>query len=245
MVDDGHVHRRHTGEQGRFLLDDVLEDGFEFEPWMHDDRATHGQCQPHHHRHGEHMEEREHAHHALLAPLNLLVPEQGLLDVGVDVRVRQHGAFRDAGGAAGVLEDGDVLLGLDVDGRARSPRRDQFAEGDMRVVIGDVGDLGAFEQGEQEILREGQDILQVPDDELPDAALLHRRRHLRVQGLEAQRHHDGGAGVLDLPNQVLLGIQGAVVHDGPARAQDAEIGDDELWAVRQEQADLHALLHAQ
>ena len=115
----------------------------------------------------------------------------------------------------------------------------------MVGVARNPGDLGALDEREQEALGKRQDVLKGAYHQLPDPGVPQERRHLRVQRGQAQRHHDVGPGVLDLPGELVLRREGAVVDDGPAGLEDPEVGNHELGAVGQEQAHLHSLADAE
>ena len=94
------------------------------------------------------MEEGQNAHDAFAAFLEFGAGEEDLLDVGGDVGVGEHGGFGDAGGAAGELEGGDVLVGVDLH------RFGGFGAGGQR-----------FEPDEGGVVRHGRQFLFFDDAE--------------------------------------------------------------------------------
>ena len=167
------------------------------------------------------------------------------MGVGVEIGVGEHGALRHPGGAAGVLQDGDIRPGVDLGRRALTVVVEQLGEGDMLGIVWHPGDLVTSQQREQHVLRERQRRLESAHDELAHPAPLQERRHFRVQRLEAQRYHDVGFGILDLVGELVFRIEQAVIDHRAAGLEDAEEGDHELRAVGQELPHLHALADAE
>ena len=157
----------------------------------------------------------------------------------------EHRTLGNAGGAAGVLQHGDVLVGINLLRRISAVVVDQLGEGDVGAVIGHAGDVAAFEQREEQALGERQNLRHGADDQGLDPALLQHGLHFRIEHLEVQRHHDVGVRILDLVQQFLFRIERTVVHHRAAGLEDAVVGNHELRTVRQEQADLDALADAE
>ena len=172
-----------------------------------------------------------------------LQPRLVLQDVGDDVAMQQRGALGDAGGAAGVLQEGDVVA-LDV-----GPVQVHAPAGGDGVV--ELDGLGKGE-GRHHLLHLAHH--HVDDGALGEAQqiahagqhdVLHRRlgQHL-LQGLgEVLDDDDGlGAGVLELVLELARRVERIDVHHDVAGAQDAGEAHRILQHVRHHDGDAIAAL---
>ena len=157
----------------------------------------------------------------------------------------EHGALGQAGRAAGVLEHRDVPDRIDLDRRVPAVVGGQLLEADVTVVGRDVRDLLAAQHGEQGALAPGQEAAHGADHDLLEAGVHEPTGDLGVHGLDVERHHDRGPGILDLARDLALGVQRIVVDDRTAGLEHREEADHVVRAVRQEQTDPHARLDAE
>ena len=173
------------------------------------------------------------------------VPGFHLQDIGDQIAMQQHRALGDAGGAAGVLQEGDVV-GPDRRGRERQPAAgiDRVVEADcVRQVIGrhhlldvahDAVDQRAF-NGPKHVAQAGDD--HVLDRRMRQRLLQHRR--------EVLQHHDRlGAGVAELEFQFARLVERVDVHHREAGAQDRHDRNRILQYVRHHHGDAGAALQA-
>ena len=113
--------------------------------------------------------------------------------------------------------------------RVRLNLRDQFAGRHLRADrAGRGGEFG-----------------EVSDHELPHAGMRDDGGDLRIKRGEIERNEDLRLTVGELVLERLGRIERRIGHDCSARAQRAEIGDQELRAIRQIEPDVDARLHAQ
>ena len=111
MVDERGVHGRHRGEYGDLLAGDVGEHPFRIEPDMQHRLRAVGDREQHDEGQSEYVEQRQYRERLVrffVSPVSNPVIED--VDHGTEVRVRQHGPLGLAGGAAGVLQHGDLVL---------------------------------------------------------------------------------------------------------------------------------------
>ena len=87
------------------------------------------------------MEQREDADHPFLARFRVGRPQADLLGIGVETGVTELCTFGKAGGAAGILLDGDVGAWIDRHRLEFAVIGGQFLEGGVMLVMSDVGDL--------------------------------------------------------------------------------------------------------
>ena len=245
MVVDGGVHGGHAGKQRRPFLRKILEHRLQLEARVHDDLGAAIDAQVHHHGHGEDVEEGQHPHHAFLAHLQAFEPARALHGVGVEIGVAEHGALGYAGGAAGVLQYGDVAGGIDGGRLEGAVVVEELGEGDVAAVIGHVGDVGALEERKQQAFGKGQHFGHVADDQRLDPGLLQHGLHLGIERFQVEGHHDVGLAVLDLVHKLVFGVERAVVDHRAAGLENAEIANHELRAVGQEEAHLDPLADTQ
>ena len=195
------------------------------------------------------MVQRQRNHHHLLT-IDQVASDPGadLLQVGDQVGVRQHHAFGHAGGATGVLQEGDVVA-LDRDlgqrqmlafaqrgvelGRARDvPCRHHLLD-----VLHDTVDDQLFED-RQHVADFGRDHVQL--------ALRLALHHCLQRVREVLQHDDGHrARILQLVLKLTRRVLRVGVDDHEAGAQGAEQRHRVLQQVRQHQGDAVAALQAQ
>ena len=71
-----------------------------------------------------------------------------LCDIHREIGMGQHGAFRNTGGSAGILQHGEVGAGSDLDRPHRASLGDELAEADIARIVWNLGKLGRFEETE-------------------------------------------------------------------------------------------------
>ena len=94
------------------------------------------------------MEKRKHAKDFLLACLGLGGPQVDLGRVGVKIGVGETRGLGEAGGAAGELEDRDVVVWIDGNQFRGAVVVSQPVKGVVAVVFGNVGYFPALEKPE-------------------------------------------------------------------------------------------------
>ena len=186
------------------------------------------------------MEQGEDRVDGLLAVAQTRHPRPALGGVGPQVAVAEHRALGGAGGAAGVLQERDVLPArARVVGRERAGGPDEPVPPERRRGGGRHGGAGGAgarqRQAQREALEPGQRRREVDRDDG-----LHRRARLRgehrARGL-VPRDDDPGAVVGELVLELGLGVQRVVLDDDRAQAQHGVESDDVLRAVRQDERD--------
>ncbi|MNO54427.1 hypothetical protein D3C76_448990 [compost metagenome] len=152
-----------------------------------------------------------------------------------------HGALRQAGGAAGVLQHGDAQRRvLNQVGLVLAGVVEQVGEGDAAVAILHGADLALLPQLRLALFRHGAEFAERTDHQGLQPRLVEQAGHGRVEGSQIEGDEDVGAAILDLVRQHVAGIQRRVVHHGATGAEDGEEADDVLRHVGQEQPDMHA-----
>ena len=212
-----------------------------------DDLGALGDAEVHDDGEREDVEEGQDAQDPLLAVVEIGGPGGDLLHVDVDVGVREHRPFRRAGGAARVLQHGDVAQGIDRHRSEAAGVGQQVAFEDDAVARGRglrPGEVLRFEQPKQRRLGGGQQRRERAYERARQHLRLQKRIDLVEEHLQVERHHELGVAVLDLAGELADRIEGIVVDDGAAGFQHGEEVDDEGRGVGQEQADLRALLDA-
>lgn len=157
-----------------------------------------------------------------------------LQHVGHQVAVGQHGALGDPGGAAGVLQHGDVV-GLRrgfLERLAGAPGQRVGQLGGLRQAVGRHHLLDVLDhEVDDEALQRRQDVADFGDDHLLDAGL--RQYALDQVGHVGQADHRLGAGVVELVFQFARGVQRVGVDHDEAGAHGAEDHDRVLQDVGQ------------
>ena len=107
-VVEGDVHGRHAVEQGRPIFADDVQRAAQLEARQDNHRAAREHRGDHHARHRVDVEQGQGGDHYFRPVFAAGQPLLGLIGVADEVGVSEHRAFGSAGGAAGVLEAGDV-----------------------------------------------------------------------------------------------------------------------------------------
>ena len=171
------------------------------------------------------------------------VPDFHLQHVGHQIAMQQHGGFGDAGGAAGILQEGDVV-GADV-----GPCKRHFAAGSERIfergrlwqVVGRHHALDVAHHAiDQRALHAPKHVAHACDDHVLDRR---RRQRLLQDRREILQHDDGfGAGIVELEFQLARFVKRIDVHHREAGAQDRDGRHRILQHVRHHDGDTGAAL---
>ena len=170
-------------------------------------------------------------------------PGRGLLHVGDHVAVSQHRPLGHAGGATGVLQEGDVVR-RDFDRRQRVllPQRQGGVEADSAGQL-EIGHH-LFHMPEHEVddrsLRETEHVAQAGGKDMFDLGI--REHVLHGVGEVVEHQDDAGAGIDELVSELARGVHRVGVDHRQARAQHAERCDRVLQAVGQHDRDAIAFL---
>ena len=191
------------------------------------------------------MERRQHRQHALLAiPQRLFAGPHRLPILRVrrrEIGVRQHRAFRQARGAAGILQHRDGFGGLADGMRNRLVgAAEEIAERDDAFAVGDGAELIALLHLRAHHVRRGRELREFADDQRLEPRLRQQSLHLREQRGEIERDENVGAAVLDLVFEHALGVERRIVDDDAAGFHHAEERDHVMRRVGQIEADMHA-----
>ena len=185
MIEHRDKHRRHAGERGDLLLHQILDHRvdieadvlIEFGADAHAEQHVDGQCVD--------VERRQHPEQTLIAfvqrrrigPCRL----DALIGCRCQIAMGQHRALRQAGGAAGILQQrdrigqiGDRIAAVD------AVVIEQRLEGQMLVVIRDAGELLGCLHLRVDCLRISGHFRDVADDQLLQTRVAQHRRHLRI-----------------------------------------------------------------
>ena len=149
----------------------------------------------------------------------------------------QHGALGRTGGAAGILQDGDVRFRGDGHRRHAAAVAGQGGEGKVRFVVGDGGKLASLEDGKKHALQGRQDVAHGADDDFLQAGGLQKPGHLGINLLQVQGDHDADNRILHLISHFVTGVEGVEIDHRSAGLEDGVIADDEIGGVGQAQAD--------
>ena len=173
------------------------------------------------------------------------LPGFHLQHVGDQIAVQQDGALGDAGGAAGILQEGDVV------GAEFHPLERQLAAGGERGLEGGragyrVGRHHLLDaphhQIDQGALHRAEHVAHAGDHHVLHLGL--RQRLLQHAG-EILQHHDGlGAGIVELEFQLARLVERIDVHHRAAGAQDGGDRHRILQHVRHHDGDAGAALEA-
>ena len=159
--------------------------------------------------------------------------------------MQQHGALGNAGGAAGILQEGDVVGPDRRRGERQGAARAQHIverEG-LRQAIGRHHFLDvAHDAVDHRAFHEAEHVAHAGDDDVLD---LRVRQRLLQHGGEILQHHDRlGAGVVELEFQFARLVERVDVHHHAAGAQRAGDRHRILQHVRHHQRDARAGFHA-
>ena len=171
------------------------------------------------------------------------VPGFHLQDIGDQIAMQQHRALGDAGGAAGILQESDIV-GPDGDRRERQRaallERCLEADGAGQRIGGhhlfdmadDAVDGGAFHSA--------QHVAHAGDHDVFNAGA--RQRRLQHRGEILQHENGFGAGIVELEFQLARLVQRVDVHHRHAGAQDGGDRHRILQHVRHHDGDARAAL---
>jgi len=191
------------------------------------------------------MKERHDAQEAFLFLFAQLAKHlAALLRVNDQVGVGQHTAFGQPGGAAGILQDGHVLLGTNgVAGVVATPL-DEVAPGhDRAAVEGHLDALISVFQGVEGVEREGEAVGDGGYDGALDGRL--REEVFDLGPEEVEGDEEFRTAVVELVHDLGFHIE-RIGHDqGGARAQGGPVGHDRLRQIRKHDGDAVAPVHAQ
>ena len=207
---------------------------------LHEHQSVRGQ--------GEDVVQRQGGDDHFLAALELVGahPGRGLLHVGHQVAVGEHGTLGHAGGAAGVLQEGDVV-GLDVHRRqgVALACRQRIAEAHRAgdVVVGHHLLHVLEHEVDDRALGETEHVAQAGGDDLLEGGV---GQHFLHGVAEVVDHHDGrGARIDQLVLELARGVERIDVDHGQSRTQHPEGGDRVLQAVGHHDRDPITLLQPQ
>ena len=235
MVEHRLEHRRHAGKAGAAVFLDRCQHLACLEPRHHRDRRAG------HHRVieqrgvGEDVEERQRAHEDFAAGIAEGVDRGDLLGIHRELVVPQHGPLGPPGGAAGVLQEGEIGGG-DFDRSRRTSGR-HFRPALDRRSISDIGDLTALQQLERQPFVPRQHVGEAADDQ---RFQIGRGQHLGgglVEFGHIHRHQHAGARIAHLPRQLFDRIERREIHHHRARHHRPVIGGGVDRHIGQEQAD--------
>ncbi len=246
IVVDRVIHRRHAGENARLIGVDRREDVFQIA--RIGDQHQRGRCREakvHRGHHPVNVEQRDGAQDDLLA-----LPDVGheRLDrqrVGDEIAVQRHRAFGDAGRAARVLENRNVV-GADIhfgpvcgSVLIEQVGHPHIAPGQLGLVLGG----GVLVERKERLEESAHVIADVRDDDALDLRLWLHFLDPRVE--IARRDHQFRAAVVELVFHLTGRVERVGGDDNPAGFHDAIVGDDELGRVGHQDDDAVAFLDAQ
>ena len=247
VIVDAVVQRGHAGEDGGFVLADVVQHVLQVaRVWHHHHAAAirHGKVHARHH--AVDVEQRDGHQHHFLARLEARHPRFDLQGVGHHIAVHGHRALRDARGPARVLKQSRII-GTNLQGGARSAGIlcDQVLHPDLALGESALDAESAFlllRQGEEQAQQRRQGFLQVGHDQLLDPGLGLGGLDRLVEVGHHEHHFD--ARIAGLMLDLGGGVERVGRHHHAARLEDGIIGHHELRRVRHEDAHAVALLHA-
>ena len=145
MIEQRLIHGRHTGHRGNFRACDRRQGLLRIETGQHDDFPAALDGAVEHRAVRENVEKGQNAHH----PVNLVNEGIDVVDltrVGGQVLVGAHRALGRAGGAAGILQQGDIPVCTDFRRFIIAIIPDQIGKGSDPVIIGNRAALVAAKQ---------------------------------------------------------------------------------------------------
>ena len=159
------------------------------------------------------------------------------VDHGTEVRVRQHGPLGLAGGAAGVLQHGDLALERPVR-VAREGAVIGEERGKIELAAGPGDTIRRGAEGARD--RRRQKVLDAADHKRLELPCAFERRDLRIEHRQPEGDHDLRLGVGELILQLARRGERTEVDNAAAGHQHREEADHEVRRVRQVQAHMHA-----
>ena len=226
---DRDPHRRHAGKIGGALDLDIAHHGFDIETLVQRDQMAAAEAGEQHYRQRKDVEQRQHADHALDRVVALgarrLAPDVVDRHRRSQIAMAEHGALRQAGGTAGILQQGGVI---DADGRPlRRPdraigefpvRHDRRVIRDRRVRIADRAP-----------------VVVLADDQPVEQALFQKFQRRRQQRREIAGDQHARAAVAQLVRQCDRPVERGKMHDAGAGLQRAEKVDGMIGRIAEEQ----------
>ena len=163
-----------------------------------------------------------------------------------EIGVREHRALGRAGGAAGILDDGEFVgeRAERVDTIA-AVVVDEIAERDMALVVLDVGQHACSRHLRFDRLGRGRHLCEFADDQRLETRRGEELLGLRIERGDVETDEDVGLAVFDLQLERRQRVQRRIVDDCAAGPQHAEKSDDIVRRVGKEETDMHAGLNAE
>ena len=168
-----------------------------------------------------------------------------MLTVGDNIGVRQHRAFRRAGGASGILQNRDIARRFDGVMLHPSGGGEQCAIGNVQAILRNRRDVLVAQHAIGKPFDERHRRGQRTDHNPPQPTFRRHRLHLAQNGGDIRRHHDLGAGIADLIEQFTLDIERIEIHHRAASPQHGEEEDHRIGRIRQTEPHLRATAHTE
>ncbi len=237
---DRDPHRRHAGEGGGALDFDVAHHRFDVEALVQRDQIAALEAAQQDHGQGKDMEQRQHADHALdRIAFGLRLPAPDIIDRHRrgEIAMAQHGALRQAGGAAGILQQRDVI------GRNRRPLRRRCGAIDKAAEGHDGGVIRNRRLRDADLAP----AVVLADDQAVEQPVVEKLQRRRQQRREVAGDEHARAGIAELVGQCDFAVERAEMHDPGAGLQHAEEAHRMIRRIAEEQRDrmLRAIAGAQ
>ena len=167
IVDQGHKQGGHPGQHGGPVLPQHLDEAVDLEAGQHDDLRPLGHGPVEAGGEAEGVGEGQQPHQPLLAEAHVGQPGVDLGHVGHEVAVREPGRLGDAGGAAGVKQDRQVLdPGYGLNRQRRLGQQISPAAAARPGLEAQGQSLAPGLQGIKPAKWPGEDVRQAGDDDL-------------------------------------------------------------------------------
>ncbi len=245
MIEQRLKHGRHAWQRRRAGPGDGREHLGRIEARQHHDLAAmrHGAIE--HAGIGEDMEERQHAQDPV-GHAGIGIDRIDLPGIGRNVLMREHRALGPAGGAAGILDEREILLGVERRQALLGGRAHEIGEvQDAPVALGHRRVVARLEHPVEQPLARRQRARDRADDQPLDAARLQHLLRGDEQLLRADGDQQPRAAVLGLVRQFLGGVERREIdHDG-AGHERAIISRDIMGDVGKIEPDPVALADAE
>ena len=180
MAIDGGVDCRDGMEDAGLSGIDSLQDLLQFEARQKNELCPHRDAVVHDRGHGEHMKERQDGEDSLFA-LDGGHQLLKLAGVGHQIGVGEHGPLWNSGGAAGILQDGDIFMNVDMNRVGRTVGIDQHFIANMAKIFRDIGQFAPLEGGKQQAFYRRQNIAHLADNDLLEPGGIQRMRDFRIE----------------------------------------------------------------